>query len=279
MMARGSAKYFEMLGSRCETIQSSLCIGLDPDPRRIPRHLGRGPDAIYKFCVEIIEATCDLAAVFKPNIAFFESIGAEGLHVLEEALKAVPEDVPVIVDAKRGDIGSTAQHYARALFDRLKADAVTVNPLLGFDSVEPFIERERSGVYILCLTSNEGARDFQLIDDLYLKIARKVNDWNTRGNCGMVVGATKPQYLKSILAIAPDVPLLIPGLGAQGGDLESIMDAARGRAPHQLIFNISRSIIYAADDKTFAYQARRAARYYNSLINSAREKTLAALDE
>lgn len=267
--------YFEKLRTRADGIESSLCIGLDPDLRRLPRHLGGGPDAVYKFCVEIIEATADSAAAFKPNLAFFESLGVEGWNVLDQVLQTIPREIPVILDAKRGDIGSTAQHYARSLFDRLRADAVTINPYMGFDSVEPFLQQERGGVYLLCLTSNPGAADFQLEDELYLKVARKVRQWNTRGNCGMVVGATKPQYLSSIVTVAPDVPLLIPGLGAQGGDLDTIIETLPPMPRHQLLFNVSRSIIYAADDAGFGRQARVAARYYCNRINNAREKTIA----
>lgn len=273
-MAVAEQSFFKKLSKRCKQLKSSLCIGLDPDPVRIPRHLGTGPNAVYQFCAEIIDATADNAAAFKPNLAFFESIGVEGWHVLEEALKLVPPEVPVIIDAKRGDIGTTATHYARAIFERLRADAVTVNPYMGLDSVEPFLEHEQRGVYILCLTSNPGAKDFQLQDDLYLRVARKVNEWNERGNCGMVVGATKPQYLTSICSVAPEIPLLIPGLGTQGGDLEAIMNAVPGRPIHHLLFNVSRSIIFAAQDNTFAHQARIAARYYASRIQTAYEKTL-----
>ncbi|HOE95969.1 MAG TPA: orotidine-5'-phosphate decarboxylase [Candidatus Sumerlaeota bacterium] len=266
--------FFERLAARCDQTGASLCIGLDPDPTRLPRHLGSGPEAIYRFCVEIIEATADHAAAFKPNLAFFEAIGVEGWHVLDQVLRAVPQDVPVILDAKRGDIGSTARMYARSLFDRLRAGAVTVNPYMGYDSVEPFLEFERNGTYVLCLTSNQGAFDFQLADDLYLRVARRVREWNTRGNCGMVVGATKPQFLTSIRAIAPEIPLLIPGLGAQGGDLEATLAAAPDAPPHHLLFNVSRSIIYAADDASFGRQARVAARYYLDRIQRARRKVL-----
>jgi orotidine-5'-phosphate decarboxylase len=266
--------FFERLAERCEAAETSLCVGLDPDPRRIPRHLGSGPESIFKFCVEIIEATADQAAAFKPNMAFFESFGVDGWHVLEQVLDAVPKEVPVILDAKRGDIGTTARHYARALFERLRADAVTINPYMGFDSVEPFLEYEKRGIYILCLTSNPGAADFQLQNDLYLQVVRKVAKWNTRGNCAMVVGATRPAMLRAIATLAPGVPMLIPGLGAQGGDLDGIMGAAPPAGRHDLLFNVSRSIIYAADDPTFGRQARQAARFYCRLINEAREKAL-----
>jgi orotidine-5'-phosphate decarboxylase len=272
-MRDGTKSFFEALAERCETIQSSLCIGLDPDPRRLPRHLGGGPESMFKFCVEIVEATADSAAAFKPNLAFFESIGVEGWHVLDQVLHAIPDGIPVILDAKRGDIGSTAGHYARALFERLRGDAVTVNPLMGHDAVLPFSQHERHGVYLLCLTSNPGAKDFELTDDLYLKIARKAVVWNEHKNLGLVVGATKPQFLTSILSVAPEMPLLIPGLGTQGGDLDAIMTAAPGLPRHQLLFNVSRSILYAADDGSFGRQARVAARYYANRINSSREKT------
>ncbi len=266
--------FFQFLAQRCESIQSSLCVGLDPDPRRLPKHLGTGPEAIYKFCISVIEATADSAAAFKPNLAFFESIGVEGWNVLEQVLQAVPPEVPIILDAKRGDIGSTAKHYARAIFERLNADAVTINPYMGFDSLEPFLEYERKGIYILCLTSNPGSLDFQMHHDLYLKVARKVKEWNTRENCGMVVGATKPQYMTSILSVAPDIPLLIPGLGTQGGSLDEVMSAAPNMPRHHLLFNVSRSIIFAAEDSSYAHQSRVAARYYANRINSARDKTL-----
>ena len=268
--------FFEILADRCEQVGSSLCVGLDPDPLRIPRYLGSGPEAIYKFCAEVIEATADLASAFKPNAAFFESIGVEGLHVLDQVLRLVPPEVPVILDVKRGDVGSTAKHYARAAFERMRVGAVTVNPYMGFDAVEPFMEFEGRAVYVLCLTSNRGALDFQLQEDLYLRVARRVSEWNAMGNLGMVVGATRPQFLSSILAIAPDVPLLIPGLGAQGGDLEQILEAAPGLPPHHLLFNVSRTILYAASDKSFGRQARVVARQYSKLIADTREKVARA---
>lgn len=276
MLCDDTRPFFDSLAARCEKIESSLCVGLDPDPRRIPKHLGKGPEAIFKFCAEIIEATADTVAAFKPNIAFFESIGAEGLHVLSEVLGLVPNSVPVILDAKRNDIGNTAKHYARALFDKMRADAVTVNPFMGFDSIEPFLEHENRGVFVLCLTSNPGSQDFQIEGDLYLKVARKVSEWNTHRNLGMVVGATHPGQLASVAAVAPDVPLLLPGLGAQGGDLDEIMAAVPNHPRHMLLFNVSRSIIYAADDESYGRQARLAARYYCNRINTVRDKTLNA---
>lgn len=266
--------FFDKLAARCDAVQSSLCIGLDPDPRRLPPKLGAGPEGVFRFCVEIVEATQDFAAAFKPNLAFFESIGTEGWHVLAQVMERIPRDIPVIVDAKRGDIGSTAQHYARSLFERLKADAVTVNPLLGHDSVEPFLKFENNGVYILCLTSNAGARDFQIPDDLYLRIAQKADQWNHGGNVGLVVGATQPKQLTLVRKAAPSLPILIPGLGAQGGDLDELMLSAREEPRYNMIFNVSRSILFASKGADFGHAARKAARYYYDMINRARESTL-----
>jgi orotidine-5'-phosphate decarboxylase len=268
------AAYLKKLETRCGRAESSLCIGLDPDPRRFPAEMSGGPEGVYRFCSEIVEATSDYAAAFKPNMAFFESIGVEGMHVLREVLEHVKRDIPVILDAKRGDIGSTAQHYAQAIFDRIKADAVTLSPLLGKDSLDPFLSYKDKGVYILCLTSNPGAEDFQVPGDLYLRIAEKANEWNGEGNLGLVVGATKPEQLARIRKISPGLPLLIPGLGAQGGDLNELMAAAGKHPRHQILINVSRSILYASQGKDYARAARKAAAYYHEIINRAREQTL-----
>lgn len=266
--------FIQKLKTRCEHIESSLCVGLDPDPRRFPDDMSQGPEGVYRFCAEIVEATSDHAAAFKPNMAFFESIGEEGMHVLAEVLQHVKRDIPVILDAKRGDIGSTAQHYAQAIFDRIKADAVTLNPLLGKDSLDPFMVYADKGLYILCLTSNPGAQDFQIPNQLYLQIAAKAKEWNESGNLGLVVGATKPEQLAEVRAAAPELPLLIPGLGAQGGDLNELMISAGEHPRHQILFNVSRSIMYASQGKDFGRAARKAAGYYQEVINRAREHTL-----
>lgn len=266
--------YLQKLKARCDQIESSLCVGLDPDPKRFPPDMSQGPEGIYKFCAEIVEATSDHAAAFKPNIAFFESIGSEGMHVLGEVLQHVKLDIPVILDAKRGDIGSTAQHYAQAIFDRLKVDAVTLSPFLGKDSLDPFLAYKDKGMYVLCLTSNPGAADFQLPNDLYLQVAAKAAEWNVDGNLGLVVGATKPEQLAQIRRTAPDLPLLVPGLGAQGGDLNELMISAGHHPRHQILFNVSRSIMYASQGKDYGRAARKAAGYYQEIINKAREQTL-----
>lgn len=265
--------YFEKLSSRCEKIQSSLCVGLDPDPRRFPSSLGTGPEGIYEFCCEIVSATSDYAAAFKPNIAFFEAIGVEGWNVLAQVMEQIDPEICVIVDAKRGDIGSTARHYAHAIFDRLRADAVTLNPWMGKDSLEPFLEYEKKGAYILCLTSNVGAADFQLPNDLYLEVARKATEWNERENVGLVVGATKPEQLGLVRETAPDLPILLPGLGAQGGDLNELMKTGRQQPRYQMLFNVSRSVIFASQGSDYGRAARKAAHYYRDIINRAREQT------
>lgn len=276
-MSSGPKTYFEKLASRCERADSNLCIGLDPDPRRIPSSLGVGPEGIYRFCADIIEATSDHAAAYKPNLAFFEAIGVEGWHVLSQVLQHVPRDIPIIIDAKRGDIGSTAQLYARSLFDRLKADAVTVNPLLGYDSVEPFLRYPNRGVYLLCLTSNAGAQDFQIPGKLYLQIARKATRWNkVSGNVGLVVGATKAEQLEQVRQLAPELPILIPGLGAQGGDLSEASSCAGDDPRHFMLFNVSRSILFASREADYGRAARKAALYYRETINRALEQAATA---
>lgn len=272
-MSENPTSYFEKLAARCQSATTSLCVGLDPDPRRIPAKLGNGPEGIFRFCVDIVEATADFAAAFKPNIAFFESIGTEGWHVLAQVMEQIPREIPVILDAKRGDIGSTAQHYARSIFERLKADAVTINPYMGHDSVEPFLAFERRGIYILCLTSNQGARDFQLHGDLYLRVAKKARDWNTKKNVGLVVGATKPKQLAEIHRVAADLPVLIPGLGVQGGDLDTLLSVANKVPRHHMLFNVSRSILYVSNGPDYGHSARKAAIYYRDTINKARETT------
>jgi len=259
--------YFRKLETRCQKIESNLCIGIDPDPDKMPPKLGTGAEGIYSFCAEIIEATADSAAAFKPNLAFFESIGTEGWHVLAQVLEHVPADVPIIIDAKRGDIGSTARHYAKSLFEKLNADAVTVNPFMGHDSIKPFSDYADKGVYALCMTSNPGAKDFEMWFDLYIQIAKCISEWNTNGNLGLVVGATKPVHLANVRNEAPHIPMLVPGVGAQGGDLEMILAEARHHPRHKMLINISRSIMYASQKNDFARAARKSANAYRDRMN------------
>jgi len=249
---------------------SWLCIGLDPDPELMPEV------DVLQFNKSIIEVTSDLVCAYKPNLAFYESLGPEGLAILEKTVKYIPGDIPVIGDAKRGDIGNTAKAAARALFSVLGFDAATVNPYLGFDSIEPFINYRDKGVFILCRTSNKGAADFQdLLTDglsLYEAVARKASEWNTHGNIGLVVGATYPEELKKVRSICPEMPLLIPGIGAQGGDLSSAVGYGVDARGEKAIFNVSRQILYASREKDFARAARNVAEKIRQQINDHRHK-------
>jgi orotidine-5'-phosphate decarboxylase len=238
----------------------ALCVGLDPLPERFPSHLKeRGVEGISEFNRAIIDATSDLAAAYKPNLGFYEAHGPDGLRVLETTIRHIPREVLTIGDAKRGDIGHTARQYARALFDRLGFDAVTVNPYMGHDCVTPFLEYENKGVFILALTSNPGSADFQRHHDLYLRVVEKAVEWNQGGNVGLVVGAQHPDELAHIRSLAGDMPILVPGVGAQGGDLRSVVAAGKGSAPGRVLVNVSRGIIYASDGPDFAGEARKAA--------------------
>ncbi len=254
---------------------SLLCIGLDPDPQLMPEL-----DVAF-FNRSIIDATSDLVCAYKPNLAFYEAMGTEGQDALHETISAIPKDIPVIGDAKRGDVGHTARAYARALFDVFGFDAVTVNPYLGFDSLEPFLEYPTRGVFVLCKTSNPGSQDFQGLPvggdgaPLYELVARRVQEWNVGGNMGLVVGATFPQELKRVREICPDMPLLIPGIGAQGGDLAwAVREGADSRGEGAII-SASRQVLYASRGQDFAARARDQARRLRDEINQHREAALA----
>ena len=262
-----SMPFITKLASAARKNNSWLCIGLDPDTELMP-----GVDTL-EFNKAIVDATHDLVCAYKPNLAFYEASGSQGLTVLEKTLAHIPGDIPVIGDAKRGDIGNTAKAYARALFSTFGFDAATVSPYLGFDSIEPFISYRDRGVFILCRTSNPGAVDFQDLHcdsgaSLYETVARRAREWNIHGNIGLVVGATYPEELKRIRSICPEMCLLIPGIGAQGGDLASAVrygvDARREKA----IINVSRQILYASQGKDFAEAARNTAERIRSEINS-----------
>jgi orotidine-5'-phosphate decarboxylase len=241
-----------------------LCVGLDPDPDRLPHSLAAGPDAVERFCREIIAATADLVCAFKPQIAFFASQRAEpALERICEHIRVDHPDVTLVLDAKRGDVGSTAEHYAREAFDRYGAHAVTVNPYLGTDSVQPYFQHG-GGVLALCRTSNPGGDDFQALDaggrPLYLAIAERVaTQWSRNGECGLVAGATYPAELSEIRAVAPDLPLLVPGVGAQGGSAAAAVEHGASSDGRGLIVSASRSVIYAGDGDDFADAARAAA--------------------
>lgn len=255
---------------------SLVCVGLDPEPTKFPAHLRDTPDAVFDFCRAIVDATADLICAFKPQIAHFAALRAE--ETLERLIAHIHDrhpGVPVILDAKRGDIGSTAQHYATEAFERYRADAVTLNPYLGRDSIQPFLDRADKGVILLCRTSNPGGADFQALDcggqPLYLRVAETIaRDWNAHGNCALVTGATWPEEIRQVRALIGDMPLLVPGIGAQGGDIEAVMHAGRTREGLGLMINSSRGIIYAGSGEDFAAAARAAASELRGAINRCR---------
>ncbi len=257
-----------------KTTGSLLCVGLDPDPGRMPAAFrGDGAD-VAEFNRRIIEATSDLVCAYKLNLAFYEAAGEHGWSMLRRTLSFIPENVVTIGDAKRGDIGNTAAMYAHALLADLGFRATTVNPYMGFDSVEPFLRDPERGAFILAVTSNPGAKDFQYVKagahPLYERVIRRAQSWNTKGNCGLVVGATRPAELRRIRAMVPDMPILIPGIGAQGGDLKSAVRHGCTRDGLLAIINAGRSILYASSGEDFADAARRAAAELRDEINRYR---------
>lgn len=260
--------FYAKLRAAIHRNNSLLCVGLDPLPARLPPQFLKEDDPVLAFNRHIIHATSDVVCAYKPNIAFYEALGVQGLETLRRTIESIPPHIPVILDAKRGDIGSTAEAYARAAFERLKADAVTVNPYLGRDSLSPFLRYRDKGVFILCHTSNPGAQDFQalLLGDkpLYVKVA----EWavSLAPEIGLVVGATYPQAIKAVREAAPDAWLLLPGVGAQGGDLRAALGAGLGKTEPRVIVNVSRSVIYAQDP-------HRAAREFRDRINAFVEGT------
>lgn len=249
-----------------------LCVGLDPEIDRLPNDLPRTVEGILAFNRAIVEATADVVCAYKPNLAFYEALGPDGLRCLDATRQMIPDHIPVIGDAKRSDIGNTARLYAKALFDVYGFDAVTINPYQGEDSAEPFLARADRGVFVVCRTSNPSSAELQnlLVSEggttspLYEYVAWRVRSWNRNGNCGLVVGATAPDELRTIRLLVPDLPLLIPGVGSQGGDLAAAVAANRDAAP--AIINASRSVIYASSDADFAVAARTAAERLRSAM-------------
>lgn len=270
-----SSRFFEKLEAAVRRNASLLCVGLDPNPAYLPDRFREATNPILAWNQEIINATADIACCYKPNIAFYEALD-DGLAILRETLAAIPEDIPVILDAKRGDIGSTAEAYARAAFERLGVDAITVSPYLGEDGVRPFSRYADRGVFILCHTSNPGAADLQTLPvdgrPLYLHVAERAPHWTDHDNIGLVVGATYPQALAAVRAVAPETWLLVPGVGAQGGDLEAALRAGLRSDGLGMIINVSRSIALADDPREAALTLRDA-------INAAREAIVATPSE
>ncbi|MDO4230508.1 MAG: orotidine-5'-phosphate decarboxylase [Lautropia sp.] len=321
--------FIATLQKRWKEADSMLCVGLDPDVRRIPVHLGHGPSAVRQFCFDIIDATADLACAFKPQIAYFAALRAEDL--LEELIEYIHRKypgIPVILDAKRGDIGSTAQQYGVEAFDRYKADALTLSPFMGFDSIEPYFAWPGRGLILLCRTSNPGGDDLQALrvqpdftgdtthhslpttsaakpdtavepppaaagtlfsagtglsfpeaspssaslPHLYEHLATlAAGPWNKSGELCLVVGATYPTELARIRQLAPRLPLLVPGVGAQGGDIDATVQAGLDAEGHGLMINSSRAILYASDGTDFAAAARHVAQQTRDAIRAARD--------
>lgn len=268
--------FIAALKQRWQSASSLVCVGLDPEPAKFPARRADDPDAIFAFCRDIADATAEYVCCFKPQIAHFAARGAEGaLERLIAHIHAKHPGIPVILDAKRGDIGSTAERYAAEAFDRYGADAVTANPYLGRDSVQPFLDRADKGVVILCRTSNPGAGDLQDLSvdgrPLYQHVAEKVaREWNGHGNCALVVGATWPEQLREVRAIVGDVPFLVPGVGAQGGDVEAVVTNAKTADGTGLIVSSSRAILYASKGDDYAEAASAAAKALRDEINRYR---------
>ncbi len=278
--------FIEHLAKAEKLNQSLLCVGLDPEPARFPGAWQHDASRIFDFCATIVDATRDLVIAFKPQIAHFAAHRAEEqLERLITHIHRVAPDVPVILDAKRGDVGSTAEQYAVEVFDRYQADAVTLSPFLGFDSIEPYLRHEGKGVILLCRTSNRGGDDLQarrMADSsggdgemLYEMIARlAATQWNVNGQLGLVVGATYPAEIARVRELAPTLPLLIPGVGAQGGDAAATVQAGwrgdDGQTSAPIIVSSSRAILYASRGNEFAEAARAAAVATREVLNAAR---------
>ncbi|MGA8786548.1 MAG: orotidine-5'-phosphate decarboxylase [Polaromonas sp.] len=271
--------FLDMLGAAERQNNSMLCVGLDPEPTRFPGKLAGDASRIYDFCAAIVEATADLVVAFKPQIAYFAAHRAEDqLERLMQHMRRLAPQVPIILDAKRGDIGSTAEQYAKEAFERYGADAVTLSPFMGFDSITPYLKYHGKGAFLLCRTSNPGGDDLQSqrlasIDGqplLYEHVARLAQGpWNLNGQLGLVVGATYPAEIERVRAVAPTLPLLIPGVGAQGGDAAATVRAGwRPGAP--IIVNSSRAVLYASSGDDFAEAARREALRTRELLQAAR---------
>ena len=286
--------FYKRLDSAWTRSGSMLCVGLDPDVARFPQTLRGDVNNIEKFCKEIVDATGDLVCAFKPQIAYFAAVGAEKqLENICEYIRARFPDVVLILDAKRGDIGDTAALYAREAFERYGADAVTVNPYLGTDSLEPFLSTPGKGTIVLCRTSNAGSSEFQSLqvsgEALYLRVARTAAEtWSKIGECALVVGATYPAELAQVRSIVGTMPILVPGIGAQGGDVDAVVRAGASTSTSTpdssttsqstntsatsrrgLVINSSRAILYASDGADFAATARKVALTTRDAINAA----------
>ena len=269
--------FHEKINTRIAAAESLLCVGLDPVVGRLPKGFDGSTASVVRFCREIIDATSDLAAAFKPNLGFFMALGPEGFQALYEVRAAIPTEIPVILDGKLNDMGETAKAYSEGVFDVFGFDALTVNPYLGEDAMVPYLEKAGVGVIVLCKTSNPGGGDFQDLllangERLYLHIADRCRAWDAAypASVGMVVGATYPEQLAEVRRRCPEQVILLPGLGAQGGDLEASVRAGVTANGDGLLCSASRAIMYAADDADFAAAARAAAQRLRDDVNAVR---------
>ena len=253
---------------------SLVCVGLDTDPAQLPASVHAKADPVLYFNQQIIDATCDLVCCYKPNFAFYSALGADGFATLKRTLDHIPEDIPVLIDAKVGDMGNVAAQYARTFYEILGCDALTVNPYMGADCVAPFTAYQDRTTFLVCLTSNPGADDFekQLMGDhpLYERVIAKAHEWNSANNLGLVFGATQPEHLARFRSLAPDMPLLMPGVGAQGGSVELAVKNGCDAHGAGILINSSRGILYASQDSDFAAAARQATLTLRDAINAHR---------
>jgi orotidine-5'-phosphate decarboxylase len=253
--------FYEMLNERWHETNSMICVGLDPDPDRFPEFILEQEHPIFTFCQAIIDATQAWVCAFKPQIAHFSALGAEDeLEMVVDYLKEFYPEIPVILDAKRGDIGSTAEKYAMEAFDRYGTDALTLNPYLGPDSIQPYLEYKDKGLFVLCHTSNPGAPTLQALEaegkPLYMHVAQMCKDLNEDHQLGLVVGATQVNVLKAVRNHVGDMPILVPGVGEQGGNLQQVIEAGKDSEGFGLVINASRSVLYASPGKDFAKAAQ-----------------------
>jgi len=260
--------FYKKLELRVQASNSWLCMGLDPVIERLPQNIVHSPEGVFLFLESIIQKTHPFVAAYKPNFAYFEAMGSAGMEVLQQIVQIIPDDIPVIGDAKRGDVGHSSVLYAKAVFETFACDAITVNPYQGKDALMPFLEYEDKGVFVLCLTSNQGSQDFQIPNALYLEIAKKMCEWNTNKNIGLVVGATRPEFVSEIRSASGPMPFLIPGVGAQGGALKATLDHVADGTSIPCIINASRSLLYASSQEDFAAQAAQAAQALKEEISN-----------
>lgn len=263
-------KSIEKLNKRLEE-NKHICVGLDTDINKIPKHLLESEDPVMEFNKQIIEATKDEVGAYKINLAFYESEGADGLISLQKTLDLIPDDIFVIGDAKRGDIGNTSKMYAKSIYDHFKFDSITLHPYMGIDSLQPFLDYEEKLNFVLALTSNKGNADFEKVrmEDgkfLFQHVIEKCNSWNVKKNLGIVFGATNPEELEENVSSFDDLFVLLPGVGAQGGSLEKVVKTFKKYNNNNYIVNVSRAILYASDGLDFAEQSKNKLKSYNSEI-------------